>query len=153
MTEIDVKKLVIDAIQNKKPALLKELFETIPTIDIAEIMDEIEDVAQFEDHALFGQSRGGQATGQKLRTGARLQCNGKLFIQHIACHAVLFDGDAIRVFSVELFNVAGQALIVRPGDVVPVIDHGMAQIIASKRLIAFFRAGACSYGKNHDQRE
>ena len=42
MTEIDVKKLVIDAIQNKKPALLKELFETIPTIDIAEIMDEIE---------------------------------------------------------------------------------------------------------------
>ena len=27
MTEIDVKKLVLDAIQNKKPALLKELFE------------------------------------------------------------------------------------------------------------------------------
>ena len=47
MTEIDVKKLVLDAIVNKKPALLKELFETIPTIDIAEIMDEIEDVAQL----------------------------------------------------------------------------------------------------------
>ena len=47
MTEIDIKKLVIDAITNKKPALLKELFETIPTIDIAEIMDEIEDVAQL----------------------------------------------------------------------------------------------------------
>ena len=47
MTEIDTKKLVLDAIQNKKPALLKELFETIPTIDIAEIMDDIEDVAQL----------------------------------------------------------------------------------------------------------
>ena len=47
MTEIDVRKLVLDAIQNKKPALLKELFETIPTIDIAEIMDDIEDVAQL----------------------------------------------------------------------------------------------------------
>ena len=47
MTEIDVKKLVLDAINNKKPALLKELFETIPTIDIAEIMDDIEDVASL----------------------------------------------------------------------------------------------------------
>lgn len=47
MTEIDAKKLVLDAIQNKKPALLKELFETIPTIDIAEIMDDIDDVAQL----------------------------------------------------------------------------------------------------------
>ena len=47
MTEIDVRKLVLDAIQNKKPALLKELFETIPTIDIAEIMDDVEDVAQL----------------------------------------------------------------------------------------------------------
>ena len=47
MAEIDVKKLVLDAVANKKPALLKELFETIPTIDIAEIMDDIEDVAQL----------------------------------------------------------------------------------------------------------
>ena len=47
MTEIDVKKLVIDAIVNKKSALLKELFETIPTIDIAEAMEDIEDVTQL----------------------------------------------------------------------------------------------------------
>ena len=47
MTEIDAKKLVIDAIVNKKTALLKELFETIPTIDIAESMDDIEDVTQL----------------------------------------------------------------------------------------------------------
>ena len=47
MTEIDTKKLVIDAIVNKKTALLKELFETIPTIDIAESMDDIEDVTQL----------------------------------------------------------------------------------------------------------
>ena len=47
MTEIDVRKFVLDAIQNKKAALLKELFETIPTIDIAEAMDDIEDVAQL----------------------------------------------------------------------------------------------------------
>ena len=47
MTEIDTKKLILDAIQNKKIALLKELFETIPTIDIAEVMDDIEDVAQL----------------------------------------------------------------------------------------------------------
>ena len=47
MTEIDAKKLVIDAIVNKKTALLKELFETIPTIDIAESMEDIEDVTQL----------------------------------------------------------------------------------------------------------
>ena len=47
MTEIDIRKLVLDAILSRKPALLKELFETIPTIDIAEIMDDIEDVAQL----------------------------------------------------------------------------------------------------------
>ena len=47
MTEIDTKKLVIDAIVNKKTALLKELFETIPTIDIAESMEDIEDVTQL----------------------------------------------------------------------------------------------------------
>ncbi len=47
MTEIDVKKLVIDAIVNKKAALLKELFETIPTIDIAEAMEDIEDITQL----------------------------------------------------------------------------------------------------------
>lgn len=47
MTEIDVKKLVIDAIVNKKSALLKELFETIPTIDIAEAMEDIEDITQL----------------------------------------------------------------------------------------------------------
>lgn len=45
--ELDSKKLILDAIQNKKPSLLKELFETIPTIDIAEAMDDIEDVAQL----------------------------------------------------------------------------------------------------------
>ena len=47
MAELDVKKFVIDAIINKKPALLKELFETIPTIDIAEAMEDIEDVTQL----------------------------------------------------------------------------------------------------------
>ena len=47
MTEIDTKKLVIDAIVNKKTALLKELFETIPTIDIAESMEDIEDVTSL----------------------------------------------------------------------------------------------------------
>ena len=47
MSEIDAKKLVLDAIINKKPALLKELFETIPTIDIAEMLDDIEDVTQL----------------------------------------------------------------------------------------------------------
>ena len=47
MTEIDVKKLVVDAIVNKKTALLRELFETIPTIDIAESMEDIEDVTQL----------------------------------------------------------------------------------------------------------
>ena len=47
MTEIDAKKLVIDAITNKKTALLKELFETIPTIDIAESMEDIEDITQL----------------------------------------------------------------------------------------------------------
>ena len=47
MSEIDAKKLVLDAVINKKPALLKELFETIPTIDIAEMLDDIEDVTQL----------------------------------------------------------------------------------------------------------
>ncbi len=44
MTEIDAKKLILDAVTNKKTALLKELFETIPTIDIAEALEDIEDV-------------------------------------------------------------------------------------------------------------
>ena len=45
MSETTVKTLIIDAIKNKKVAVLKELFETVPTIDIAEAMDDIEDVS------------------------------------------------------------------------------------------------------------
>ncbi len=47
MSEIESKTLILKAIQSKKAALLKELFETVPTIDIAECMDEIEDVTQL----------------------------------------------------------------------------------------------------------
>ena len=45
MSEVTVKDLIIDAIKNKKTAVLKELFETVPTIDIAEVMEDIEDVS------------------------------------------------------------------------------------------------------------
>ena len=45
MSEVTVKSLIIDAIKNKKAAVLKELFETVPTIDIAEAMDDIDDVS------------------------------------------------------------------------------------------------------------
>ena len=45
--EIESKELVLKAIQEKKPNLLKEIFETIPTIDIAEAMNEINDVTQL----------------------------------------------------------------------------------------------------------
>ena len=45
MSETTVKTLIIDAIKNKKVAVLKELFETVPTIDIAEAMDDIDDVS------------------------------------------------------------------------------------------------------------
>ncbi len=45
MSEIQVKDLILNAIKNKKVAVLKELFETVPTIDIAEAMDDIEDVS------------------------------------------------------------------------------------------------------------
>ena len=47
MSEIQVKDLIIDAIKNKKLSLLKELFETVPNIDIAEAMEDIEDVTQI----------------------------------------------------------------------------------------------------------
>ena len=47
MSELQVKDLIIDAIKNKKLSLLKELFETVPNIDIAEAMEEIEDVTQI----------------------------------------------------------------------------------------------------------
>ena len=45
MSEIQVKDLVLNAIKNKKVNVLRELFETIPTIDIAEILDEIDDIS------------------------------------------------------------------------------------------------------------
>lgn len=47
MSELQVKDLIIDAIKNKKLSLLKELFETVPNIDIAEAMEDIEDVTQI----------------------------------------------------------------------------------------------------------
>ena len=46
MSEIESKELIVKAISSKKAALLKELFETIPTIDIAESMEDIEDITQ-----------------------------------------------------------------------------------------------------------
>ncbi len=45
MAEIQVKDLIINAIKNKKAIVLKELFETVPTIDIAEAMEDIDDVS------------------------------------------------------------------------------------------------------------
>ena len=45
MSEIQVKDLLLNAIKNKKINVLKELFETIPTIDIAEILDEVDDIS------------------------------------------------------------------------------------------------------------
>jgi len=45
MAEIQVKDLIINAIKNKKANVLRELFETVPTIDIAEAMEDIEDVS------------------------------------------------------------------------------------------------------------
>ena len=45
MSEIQVKDLIISAIKNKKVAVLKEIFETVPTIDIAEALDDVEDVS------------------------------------------------------------------------------------------------------------
>ena len=47
MAEMQIKDLILDAIKNKKLSLLKELFETVPNIDIAEAMEEIEDVTQI----------------------------------------------------------------------------------------------------------
>ena len=44
MSEIQVKDLILSAIKNKKVNVLKEIFETVPTIDIAEVMNDIEDV-------------------------------------------------------------------------------------------------------------
>ena len=45
MSEIQVKDLILNAIKNKKVNVLKEIFETVPTIDIAETLDDIEDVS------------------------------------------------------------------------------------------------------------
>ena len=45
MAEIQVKDLIINAITNKKVNVLKEIFETVPTIDIAEAMEDIDDVS------------------------------------------------------------------------------------------------------------
>ena len=45
MSEIQVKDLIINAIKNKKINVLRELFETIPTIDIAEALDDVEDIS------------------------------------------------------------------------------------------------------------
>ena len=45
MSEIQVSELLINAIKNKKVNVLRELFETIPTIDIAEILDDVEDIS------------------------------------------------------------------------------------------------------------
>ena len=45
MSEIQIKDLIINAITNKKANVLKEIFETVPTIDIAEAMEDIEDVS------------------------------------------------------------------------------------------------------------
>ena len=45
MGEIQVKDLILNAIKNKKVNVLKEIFETVPTIDIAEAMDDIDDVS------------------------------------------------------------------------------------------------------------
>lgn len=45
MSDSQIRDLIVNAIKNKKLAVLKELFETIPTIDIAEAMDDIENVS------------------------------------------------------------------------------------------------------------
>ena len=45
MEEIELKDRIVEAIQNKQVAVLKEIFETVPTIDIAEAMDDIEEVS------------------------------------------------------------------------------------------------------------
>ena len=45
MSDIQVKDLIINAITNKKANVLKEIFETVPTIDIAEAMEDIDDVS------------------------------------------------------------------------------------------------------------
>lgn len=47
MAETAVKDLIINAIKNRKLAVLQELFETIPTIDIAEAMEDITDISQL----------------------------------------------------------------------------------------------------------
>lgn len=45
MSEIQVRDLILNAIKNKKVNVLKEIFETVPTIDIAEAMNDIDDVS------------------------------------------------------------------------------------------------------------
>lgn len=47
MAETQVKDLILNAIKNRKLAVLQELFETIPTIDIAEAMEDINDISQL----------------------------------------------------------------------------------------------------------
>ena len=45
MEEIRLQDQILDAIKNKQVNALKEIFETVPTIDIAEAMDDIEEVS------------------------------------------------------------------------------------------------------------
>ena len=45
MEEINIRERILTAIETKNAKELKEIFETVPTIDIAEVMDDIEDVS------------------------------------------------------------------------------------------------------------
>ncbi len=45
MSEIQIKDLILNAIKNKKVNVLRELFETIPTIDIAEVLNDVEELS------------------------------------------------------------------------------------------------------------
>ena len=45
--EINLTERVLSAIQNRKASELREIFETVPNIDIAESLDEVEDAAVF----------------------------------------------------------------------------------------------------------
>lgn len=45
--EEELKTKILDAITNRNASVLREIFETVPTIDIAEAMEDVEDVATF----------------------------------------------------------------------------------------------------------
>ena len=45
--EINLTERVLSAIQNRKASELREIFETVPNIDIAESLDEVDDAAVF----------------------------------------------------------------------------------------------------------